>query len=63
MRIGRFETAGLTCKLMFNCIRYVVAQKASQLFFKKPKSYGIKKYLALKYSPLILKLQVTFTKR
>ena len=28
-------------------------KEASQLIGKKPKCYGIKKYLALKYSPLI----------
>ena len=38
-------------------------KEASRLIGKKPICYGIKKYLALKYSPLILKLQVTFTKR
>ena len=40
-------------------------KEASQLIGKKIKQHanGIEKYRTLKYSPLILKLQDTFTKR
>ena len=38
-------------------------KEASQLIGKKQHANGIEKYRALKYSPLILKLLVTFTKR
>ena len=51
------------CKLIFNCIHYVVA---SQLIGKKPnyKNYGCKKISSIKItSSDIKKLQVIFTKR
>ena len=63
MRIVRLETAGLACKLIFNCTHYVVAQGSQSTdWLKKEHANGIEKYRALKYSPLILKLQETFTK-
>ena len=63
MRIVRFETAGLACKLIFNYTLWSGTKKPVNRLVKKQHANGIEKYWALKYSPLIWKLQVTFTKR
>ena len=61
----KYETRNLTCIVGFHMtLHYVVAQRSQSIdWWKKQHAYGIEKYRALKYSPLILKLKVTFTKR
>ena len=61
----KYETRNLTCIVGFHMtLHYVVAQRSQSIdWWKKQHANGIEKYRALKYSPLILKLKVTFTKR
>ena len=63
LEVNVYKEEKRACKLIFNCIHYVVA---SQLIGKKPnyKNYGIKKISSIKItSSDIKKLQVIFTKR
>ena len=55
--------SGLYCWFSHDVTLCSGTKKPVNWLVKKQHANGIEKYLALKYSPLILKLQVTFTKR
>ena len=55
--------SGLYCWFSHDVTLCSGTKKPVNWLVKKQHANGIEKYQALKYSPLILKLQVTFTKR